>query len=429
MVSRLSTLLVLLVAALPGAADNWPAWRGPDGQGHSPDKDLPIQWSRTANVRWKTPLPDEGNSSPIVWGNRVFLTQATERVDWPPKPPSGGPASARRRSVLCLDRASGEILWQRDTIYEAKESTHSTNPFCSASPVTDGERVIASMGSAGLVCYDFAGKELWRTDLGKFEHIWGNASSPILYGNLAILWCGPGERQFLLAVNKASGVKVWEHLQPGGASGKDGKWIGSWSTPLIARVSDHDELILGVPEKVKGFDPKTGTELWSCDGLSKLVYTSPVCSASGIVVAMAGFHGPALAVRAGGKGDVTRTHRLWLQGEKNPQRIGSAAIVGEHAYILNDNGIAQCLELQTGRDLWEQKRLTTGSTWGSMVAAGNRLYVTTRTGETFVLAASPKFEQLAVNALGEPVYASMAVSDGEFFIRSYKNLWCISDKK
>jgi outer membrane protein assembly factor BamB len=417
------------MTSIPAAAGNWPAWRGPDGQGHSPDKGLPTQWSKTANVRWKTPLPDEGNSTPIVLGDRIFLTQATEKVDWPPKPPTGGPASAHRRSVLCLDRTNGKVLWQRDTIYEAKESTHSTNPFCSASPVTDGERVIASLGSAGLVCYDFAGKELWRKDLGKLEHIWGNASSPILYGDLAILWCGPGERQFLLAVNKATGETAWEHREPGGASGTDGKWIGSWSTPLIARVGDHDELILGVPEKVKAFDPKTGKELWSCDGLSKLVYTSPVCSAGGIVVAMAGYYGPALAVRAGGKGDVTRTHRLWLQAEKNPQRIGSAVIVGEHAYILNDNGIAQCLDLQTGRDLWEQKRLTTGSTWGSMVAAGDRLYVTTRTGETFILAASPKFEQLAKNSLGEPVYASIAVSDGELFIRSYKHLWCIGDKK
>jgi outer membrane protein assembly factor BamB len=429
MVLRIGALLVLLVGALPTFAGNWPAWRGPDGQGHSPEKDLPTQWTKTTNVRWKAPLPDAGNSTPIVWGDRVFLTQATEKVDWPPKPNSGGPASARRRSVLCFDRGNGKLLWQRDTIYEAKESTHPTNPFCSASPVTDGERVIASLGSAGLVCYDFAGKELWRKELGKLEHIWGNASSPVLFGDLAILWCGPGERQFLLAVNKANGEKVWEHQEPGGAYGQDRNWVGSWSTPLVMRVGDHDELILGVPEKLKGFDPKTGKEIWSCAGLGKLVYTSPVCSADGMVVAMAGFHGPAMAVRAGGKGEVTRTHRLWHQSAKVPQRIGSPVIVGDYAYILNDNGIVQCLDLKTGADAWEGKRLTGSSTWGSMVAAGDRLYVTTRDGDTFILAASPKFEQLAKNSLGEPVYASIAVSDGELFIRSYNNLWCIGDKK
>src|SRR5262249_25069116 len=158
-----------------------------------------------------------------------------------------------------------------------------------------------------------------------------NASSPILYRDFAILWCGPGERQFLLAVNKATGQTVWEHQEPGGNFGKDSKdWLGSWATPIIVKIEDHDELILGVPGKVKGFDPKTGKELWFCSGLGNLVYTSAVCSGSGIVVAMGGYGGPALAVRAGGKGDVTTTHRLWHQPQKHPQRIGSPVIVGEH---------------------------------------------------------------------------------------------------
>jgi outer membrane protein assembly factor BamB len=429
MARRSPTVVTFLVLALLCVGGDWPSWRGPDGQGHTADKSAPIQWSRTTNVRWKTPLPDEGNSTPVVWGDRVFMTQATEKTDWPPKPNSGGPASARRRSILCLDRSDGKVLWQRDTIYEAKESTHPTNPFCSASPVTDGERVLASLGSAGLVCYDFAGKELWRKQLGRLEHIWGNASSPILYRDLAILWCGPGERQFLLAVNKKTGETVWEHQEPGGAYGQDRTWVGSWSTPIVVHIGDHDELVLGVPEKVKAFDPNTGKELWSCAGLSKLVYTSPVCSGDGVVIAMAGFHGPALAVRAGGTGDVTKSHRLWHQAGQNPQRIGSPVIVGEYAYILNDNGIAQCLDLKTGKDLWKQQRVTSGSAWSSMVAVGDRLYVTDRNGDTYVLAASPRFEQPAKNSLGEPVYASIAISDGDLFIRSYKNLWCIGEKR
>src|SRR5262249_6526958 len=159
-----------------------------------------------------------------------------------------------KRLVMCFARADGKLLWQKETIYTEKESTHNTNPYCSASPVTDGQRVIASLGSAGMVCYDFAGQELWRKDLGKQEHIWGNASSPVLCGDLAILWVGPGERQFLIAVEKATGKTVWEHHEPGGKSGGRGgeEWIGSWSTPIVIRVGDHDELILTVPEKVKG---------------------------------------------------------------------------------------------------------------------------------------------------------------------------------
>jgi outer membrane protein assembly factor BamB len=363
------------------------------------------------NVRWKAPLPGPGNSSPIVWGDRVFITQSKDK--------------GTRRAVMCFNRGDGNLLWQKETVYQEKESTHSTNPYCSATPVTDGQRVIASLGSAGMVCYDFSGKALWQKDLGKLEHIWGNASSPILYDDLAILWCGPGERQFLLAVNKRTGETVWEHPEPGGKFGKDSSdWVGSWSTPIIIRVGDHDELVLSVPEKVKAFDPKTGRELWSCSGLGKLVYTSPV-HADGIVVAMSGFHGPALAVRTGGKGDVTNTHRLWQHTEKIPQRIGSPLIAGEHVYLVNENGEAQCFELKTGKELWKNQRVGGSNCWGSLEAAGGRLYVTNIEGDTLVLKAGPQFELIAKNNLGETVRASIAISDGELFIRSDQHLWCI----
>jgi outer membrane protein assembly factor BamB len=408
---------LLLVVAFSGAAlaGNWPGWRGPDGNGLSPEQDVPLTWSRTDNVRWKTPLPEGGHSSPIVWGSRVFLTQALEK--------------GTRRAVLCFDRADGKLLWQQETPFDGKESIHKTSTYCAATPVTDGERVIASLGSAGMVCYDFAGKELWRKDLGPLEHIWGNASSPILYGDLAILWCGPGERQFLLAVNKTDGKTVWETPEPGGSAGKDDKWIGSWTTPMVARVGDHDELILGVPDKVKGFDPKTGTELWSCAGLGTLVYTSPVISADGVVVVMGGYNGPALAVKAGGKGDVTKTHRLWLQATKNPQRIGSPVLLDDHVFILNEQGLAQCLDVKTGEDLWKKDGVSRTPTWGSMVSAAGRLYVTDQGGDTYVFAAKPHFELLAKNALDEKVMATPAIAAGEVFIRTHQHLWCISSKK
>jgi outer membrane protein assembly factor BamB len=411
----MQALAALLGCAGMALAEDWPAWRGPRGDGSSTDTAPPLRWSRTSNVRWKVRLPDAGNSSPVVWGGRVFLTQALDK----------GP----RRAVLCFDRADGKLLWQRETPYEDREPTHATNPYCSATPATDGERVVASLGSAGMVCYDFAGKELWRKDVGKLYHIWGNASSPVLYGDLAILWCGPGDRQFLLAVDKASGKTVWEHQEPGGKYGKSpAEWVGSWSTPLIARVGDHDELVLGVPGKVKGFDPKTGKERWSCSGLGPLVYASPVYSTDGILVALSGFHGAALAVRAGGKGDVTATHRLWHHPQRNPQRIGSPVIVGDHAYLLNEQGLAQCFDLKTGKDLWHKDRVSSPS-WSSPVYAAGRLYVPNQAGDTLVLAASPKFEVLARNSLGERVLSSIALSDGQVFLRTYLHLWCIEEKK
>ena len=412
---RSSPRVLIVLLACPGLAlaGNWPAWRGPAGDGRCAEKDLPLRWGTAENVRWKVPLPDAGNSTPVVWRDRIFLTQATK----------GG----TRRALLCLDRAGGKELWKAEVAYREKEPTHGTNPYCSASPVTDGERVVVSHGSAGLFCYDLAGKELWRKDVGKMTHVWGNASSPVLYRDLAILWVGPGERQVLLAVDKRSGKTAWEHREPGGSDGITNKdWVGSWSTPVVTRVGGRDELILSVPQKVKGFDPRTGKELWACAGLGKLVYASPVCSPDGVVVAMSGYGGPALAVRAGGNGDVTRTHRLWVHAG-NPQRVGSPVLVGGHAYLINEPGQAQRIELLTGKDLWKKER-TGGSPWGSLVAAGDRLYITTQDGETLVLAAGPAFKVLARNRLGETTRASVAVSDGEIFIRTYKHLWCIGKK-
>jgi outer membrane protein assembly factor BamB len=405
-------LFTLLVLAPAAPAENWPGWRGPTGQGHSADKGPPLTWSDTEHVKWKAPLPDRGNASPAIWGDHIFLTQATHK--------------GTKRGVLCIDRKTGKEKWARYIDFAGNEPTHGTNPYGSATCVTDGERVIASLGSAGLLCLDFTGKELWKKDLGEFIHIWGNASSPVLHGDHLILWCGPGERQFLVALNKKTGEEVWRHEEPGGHPGlkKGDPWTGSWSTPVIVKVGGREELILSVPKKVKGFDPKTGKELWHCDGLTDLVYTSPVVSADGIVVAMSGYGGSALAVRAGGSGDVTKTHRLWHH-PRNPQRIGSAVIVGDHAYLVNEPGGASCFELKTGKDLWNRERLLS-TTWGSFVHAGDRLYVTSNGGETMVVKADPKLDELARNKLPDQVLASIAVSDGELFIRGYKYLWCIS---
>jgi outer membrane protein assembly factor BamB len=405
--------LLVLCCAVPSYADNWPAWRGADGSGHSPEKNLPVTWTAD-NVRWKTALPERGNSTPVVWGDRIFLTQATDK--------------STKRAVLCLARADGKLLWKQETPYTEKEPTHATNPYCSGSPVTDGERVIACLGSAGMVCYDMDGKEQWRKDLGKLLHIWGNSPSPVLHGDLCITWAGPGNVQKLLAVDKKTGKTVWEHDEPGGKSDGSRPYIGSWSTPLIVRVGDHDELFLGVPEKLKAFDPKTGKELWTCDGLhnggkDQLVYTSPVY-ADGIVVAMAGFGGASLAAKNGGKGDVTATNRLWYHAQAG-QRIGSPVIVGDNVYIIDESGTAHCLELKTGTDLWKGQRMP-GTTWSSPVVAEGRLYLPTKEGNVVVLATGPKFEVLAKNSLdGEMILSSPAISKGDIFIRTHKNLWCI----
>ncbi|MBY0524279.1 MAG: PQQ-binding-like beta-propeller repeat protein [Gemmataceae bacterium] len=417
MVKPLSTAVVLWLCTA-AFADPWPAWRGPTGDGRCAEKNLPTHWSATENVRWKTPLPGPGNSTPVVWGERIFLTQATDR--------------GRVRSVLCFGRGDGKLLWQRDTEYKDKEPSHlESNPYCSASPVTDGERVIASFGSAGLVCYDFAGKLLWKKDVGKLTHLWGNASSPVLYGELVILWCGPGERQSLMAVDRTTGAKVWEHAEPRKKpedNDEPDDWLGTWATPLVVRSGERDELVLPVPGAIKGFDPRTGKELWWCGGLGGCVYGSPVHS-KGVVIAMAGCNGATIAVKVGGKGDVTATHQVWRNRLKQPQRIGSPVAIGDHIFTVTEAGFAQRYELQTGTEFWDQHRGIAGRAYASLVHADGKLYVPTLDGVTLVLKAGPKFEVLAKNDIGERVLASPAISDGEIFLRSHKHLWCIRTKK
>jgi outer membrane protein assembly factor BamB len=420
MPSRLASTLVLQSALVVGvffpaasAAADWPAWRGAGGQGHCQEKDLPLKWSTTDNVLWKVPLPAPGNSTPVIWGEKILLTQANK----------GGTI----RSLICLDRRDGKQLWKQEIIYAEKERVWNDNYYCSASPATDGQRVVVSHGSAGMYCYDLGGKELWkRTDLGTFQHQYGNASSPVLYGDTVILWCGPNEgrgRNDLLAVDRATGKTRWEYKAPG----------GSWSTPLIVPGSEIaegalkgiDQLILPIPHKLKGLDPKTGKELWSCDGLTNLVYTSPLY-ADGVAVAMSGYNGAALAVRLGGKGDITHD-RLWHH-PRNIQRVGSGVIVEDHVYILEENGVPHCYELTTGKEVWQiSKRPGRSNSWSSMVYADGRLYVLTHNGDTNVFAASPKYELLATNTLGEHTNASVAISNGQLFIRTDKHLWCIGE--
>jgi outer membrane protein assembly factor BamB len=214
---------------------------------------------------------------------------------------------------MCLDRADGSVLWQAATSWTDPEPTHPTNPFCSASPVTDGERVIAWFGSAGVYCYDFAGKQLWHRDLGIQEHEWGYAASPVIEGDLCFLNFGPGKTEFIVALDKRTGETVWRHDLPKPTDEQlkaDQNLRGSWSTPLVIRAGGRQELILTVPDRVLALDPRSGKPLWNCEGLGSLVYTSPMWG-EGVLVAHGGYHRASLAVRPGGAGDVTATHRVW----------------------------------------------------------------------------------------------------------------------
>lgn len=426
---RLWPLAFVCLAALHGpaprraAAGDWPAWRGPLGTGVSTETNLPIRWSATGGVRWRVPLPEPGNSTPIVAKGRVFLTQ-----------PAG-----RERTLLCLDRTDGRRLWQQGVTTKLdKDPTHGTNPYCSPSPVTDGECVIAWYGSDGLHAYGLDGRKLWSCDLGVQQHIWGYGASPVIHGDLCFLNFGPGARTFLVAVDKKTGRIVWQHDEasdygkppPPRADGRRGSpatYVGSWTTPVVLPVAGGDQLLMAWPGRVAAYDPQTGNEIWTCAGLNPLVYTSPVYTGD-TVVAMGGFGGMSLAVRAGGSGDVTESRRIWHQS-KTKQRIGSAVIHDGHIYIHNDPGVAECFVLGTGRLVWEERLRgpgKSGQNWSSMLLAGGNLYSITQGGDCFVLRASPTFDLLAVNSLGERSNSSIVPSDGDLFIRTHAALWCIS---
>jgi outer membrane protein assembly factor BamB len=411
--------LLCIITMGHATAENWPMWRGAKGDGTCSERNLPEKWSTTENVVWKTKLPDRGNSTPVIWGQKVFVTQCIEKEN--------------RRLLLCFDKETGNSLWQAGMVFDQAEPTHSTNPYCSASPATDGERVIVFFASAGVYCYDTDGKEIWkRTDLGPQHHIWGNGTSPVINGDRVYLNFGPGANTVLYCFDKHTGKTLWKHTEPGGDSGGGAgkKWLGSWSDPLVREINGSPQLFMSYPSRVCAFDAAGGKELWTCDGLTKLVYNSPLF-ADDTVIAMSGYNGAALAVKTGGSGDVTSTHRVWHL-PKVSQRIGSGVIHEGHHYILSDGGLAECRNIKTGELVFTERLKGPGSTgqnWSSLVLSSDgNLYAVNQGGDSFVWKARPKFELLGTNSLGEKVIASIAISNGRLYIRGHQNLWCIGRK-
>lgn len=395
-----------LLTGITGA-ENWPAWRGASGIGVSSEEHLPTRFSQSENVFWKAPLSEPGNSTPIVWDDRVFLTC----------PKDGG----KIRSLMCFDRSDGQRLWEHDVAYPHQETAHRDNPFCSGSPTTDGNLVYASFDSAGVVACDYAGKVVWQRDLGKLTHVFGPASTPVLYKHLLIIHRGPGEPTHIIALDKRTGKTVWDTPE----KGINDKLYGSWSTPVIYRTGDHDEFALSLPGTLKGYDPLTGKELWKCDGLGPSNYPDTAVG-EGVLIGVSGFQKSMLAVRMGGRGDITGDQRLW-HVERTQQRIGSAVVRDGYLYVSNAPGIAECIEIQTGKTVWKER--LGGNLWGSMLLAGDRLYVSNTQGEIFILAASPQYRLIAKNAMQEHIKASLAPSDSQLFVRTYEHLYCLGQRR
>lgn len=411
-----------LFSSLPLSAANWPSWRGPTQDGVSPERNFPVKWSATENIRWRVDLPDRGNSSPIVWGDQVFITQTLDKE--------------QRRTVMSFDRARGTLLWQGGVTFAGAEKTHGDNPYCAASPVTDGEVVVATFGSAGTVGYDLKGKLLWNRDLGRQEHEWGYASSPVLWKDLCFVLHGPGPQTRLVALDKRTGETKWQVPLPepvpterfDGFKGNLPGRIGSFATPLLINNAGREELVLALPEDLRSVSPSTGSTLWNCRGLNPLVYASPTW-AEGVIVSFGGFFGSGLAVKpAGASGDITPA-RLWHEQRAKKNRLGSPIVHGGRIYVMNMDGTAECLELATGNTVWMERLKGPGpkaDSWSSFTLAGDHLYTVNQSGDAFVVKAAPKFEIVAINSVGEYSNSTFAHSNGELFLRTWKGLWCIS---
>jgi outer membrane protein assembly factor BamB len=392
-------------------AGRWPQWRGRNGSGVVSAGHPAIRFSDEDGYRWKTPAPGRGNSSPVVWDNVVLLT--TELAD----------AKEPMLAVLCFDRTDGKLLWQADAA-PARGRTHEKNGHASATVATDGQRIFASFGGAGLFCYDFSGKRLWHVDFGPIDHLWGLASSPVLFGSTVIQLCDYEGDSFVAAFDKLTGRQVWRTPRAS---------QGSWSTPALVEADAggrrRTEMIVnggsGGSENrlVIAYDPNDGRELWRAGETTELVAPTPL-ACNGLVYSLSGRNGPIIALRPGGDGDVAGTHVVWKTTRGGPY-IPSGVCYRNRLYVITDIGMLTCYDAGDGRQIW-QSRLA-GPFTSSLIAADGRIYATNERGTVFVVSAGDTFELLAQNEMHSPCLATPAVADGELLIRTKTDLYCMAN--
>jgi outer membrane protein assembly factor BamB len=418
---RFAIVLISLVAASSAlSAENWPQWRGPALNGLSAEKNLPVSWSRTENITWKLALPAWSGSTPIVWGERIFLNVAED---------------LRQREgdnlfLWSIDRNNGSVVWKRPLgggNHQERKQNMST-----PSPVTDGQRVWAMTGTGVLKAFDFTGTEIWTRDIqkdyGRFGLNWGYGSSPLLYQDSLFMQVLHGMKtndpSYVLRIDKATGKTLWRVERPTNARMES---PDSYTTPALLKYGSTTEIVITGGDVVTGHDLASGKELWRVNGLN------PDNDANYRIVASPVVHGeliiaptrerPMLVLKAGGRGDVTKSHVLWSFG--NGPDVPTPVTDGAYLYVINDRGIMWCLEPRTGKEIYGRQRLAAGTYSGSPVLADGKIYVTNEDGVTSVVKAGPTFQLLASNDFDDYTLSSPAISEGQIFIRTQKHLYCI----
>lgn len=405
------SLCIALVAA--AHAEDWRDFRGPTGQGLYDGKGLPIEWSTTKNVAWKQPIPGKGWSSPIVLDGRVYLTSAVALTG----------SKDLSLKAMALDAESGKILWQTEVFRQdgAKApNIHPKNSHASPSPVTDGKRLYVHFGHQGTACLDLDGKVIWRNRDLRYAPVHGNGGSPILVGDKLIFSCDGGDKQFVVALDTATGKPRWKTERKSTAIKKF-----SFSTPLAIAVDGKTQIISPGSDAVVAYDAANGSELWRAkyDGYS--VIPRPVFGHD-MVFLSSGYDSPKLcAIKVDGKGDVTKSHIAWTMA-KNAPHTPSPLLVGDELYAISDRGMASCLDARTGKIHWQER--VGGNFSASPLYADGKIYLQCEDGVTTVIRAGVNFEKLGENRLDERTFASYAVADGAIYLRTEKHLYRIQAK-
>src|SRR5262245_37285468 len=419
MKSRVALLfVVVLLTGLVAHAEDWPQWRGPNLNGVSGEKNLPFKWSTEENIVWKLALPCLSGSTPIIWRNLIFLNVA----------------EGDNLFLWCVDRRKGDVVWKKE-LGSGNVKMRKQN-MSSPSPVTDGTNVFVMTGTGILKGFDFNGKELWARDIqkdyGRFGLNWGYASSPLLLDDSLYVQVLHGMKtddpSYVMRIDKKNGKTLWKVERPTAAIQES---PDSYTTPGLLRYGKNVEIVITGGDCVTGHDPATGKELWRANGLnpdndpSYRIIASPVIFGD-IVYAPTRVR-PLLALKAGGRGDITSSHLLWTFG--NGPDVPTPVTDGKYFYVVNDRGIMWCLDAKTGQEIYGQQRIKSGTYSGSPVLADDKIYVTNEDGLTTVVKAGPKFEVLAENALNDYCLSSPAISDGQIFIRTAGELYCIGNAR
>src|SRR5580765_4871699 len=440
--SILTSTVVWFTACAVLSAQNWPSFRGPSASGVAEGKEpTAVKWNASTgeNILWKTPLAGVAVSSPIVWGDRVFVSTAVS------SDPSSGirtglygdvePAkdvSKHSWKLVALDRRTGKVLWER-VAHEGipKTKRHPKSSQATATPVTDGRRVIVSFGSEGLYAYDFDGKLLWKRDLGVLnagwfydpDYEWGIGSSPIIWKDTVIVQCDIQKNSFVAAFDVATGEPRWRTAR---------EEIPSWSTPAIFEHDGKTELVTQATTFIRGYDPANGKELWRLSGNSEITIPTPIVG-PGFIVVTNGYRGvqPIFAIKPGASGDITlngdettNTAIAWSSKRGGPY-IPTPIIYGDHLYVLQIAGILAAYNVKTGERIYQERVAGGGSFSASPVAADGKIYLASEDGDMFVVKAGPKFELLSSNPIGEVIMATPAISSGIIFVRGLKHLFAI----